>query len=112
MTDVSRDGRYQAGATTFLHEHRAFMRQPDRRRIVLGASAMTVLLGVLWIAALPTIGRAWGHALAMLVEGGVPADVVMTVYEPWGLMQVGCRASPSRRRFRAAPSGWRRSSSP
>ncbi|MEO0559846.1 MAG: hypothetical protein AAF170_16880 [Bacteroidota bacterium] len=80
---------YQAGATTFLHEHRAFMRQPDRRRIVGGAAVMTLGLSAAWIALLPIVGRVWGYALAMLVESGGPARVVMTVYQPLGLMEVG-----------------------
>ncbi|GAB5535082.1 MAG: hypothetical protein Rubg2KO_13310 [Rubricoccaceae bacterium] len=102
MSAARRNVTYQAGATTFLHEHRAFMRQPDRRRILVGASAMTLLLSALWIAILPMIGRVWGHALAILVDGGVPARVVMTVYEPFGWMEVGV---PSLALDAAPPSG-------
>ncbi len=102
MTRSHRDGRYQAGATTFLHEHRAFMRQPDRRRILVGATTMTVILSTLWVAVLPMVGRAWGLALAALVDGGVPARVVMTVYQPFGMMEVGV---PSLALEALAPSG-------
>lgn len=89
MTGPRRDVTYQAGASTFLFEHRAFMRQPDRRRILGGAAALTLVLSAAWIAVMPWVGRAWGHALATLVEGLGPARVVMTVYRPLGLMEVG-----------------------
>ena len=102
MSAARREATYQAGATTFLHEHRAFMRQPDRRGILLGASAMTVTLSALWVAVLPVVGRLWGHALARLAESGDPARVVMTVYRPLGLMEVGV---PSLALEAAAPSG-------
>jgi len=102
MSATHRDVTYQAGATTFLHEHRAFMRQPDRRRILVGATALTVVLSALWVAVLPMVGRAWPHALAILVDGGVPGRVVMTVYQPVGWMEVGV---PSLALEAALPSG-------
>ena len=94
--------RYQAGATTFLHEHRAFMRQPDRARTLGGAAALTLALVTAWALLVPWLGRAWGYGLAWLVASGAPGDVVMTLYEPVAGAPVGV---PSLALEAALPSG-------
>ncbi|MEM1042530.1 MAG: hypothetical protein AAGI91_07855 [Bacteroidota bacterium] len=77
---------YRGGATTFLHEHRAFARVPNPARRFAEAVLLTLVTTGAWVAGLPWLGRAWGHGLATIGGGN---RVVMTIYEGWGGLAVG-----------------------
>ncbi len=77
---------YRGGATTFLHEHRAFARLPNPARRLTEALVLTLVTTGAWIAALPFVGRVWGYMLAAV---GGSDRVVMTLYEVWGGLTVG-----------------------
>lgn len=79
--------QYRGGATTFLHEHRAFARVPNPVRRLIEALLLTLVTTGAWLALLPRVGRAWGYALVALTpEEG---RVVMTLYDTWGELIVG-----------------------
>lgn len=80
---------YPAGASTFLHAHRAFTRRPHGARVGLGAAALAVGLTAAWAAALPYVTLGWGHALAAVSAlAGLPGRVVMTPYRVLGVLPV------------------------
>lgn len=81
---------YLGGATTYATQHRAYARLDGAGGLIGGAVLLTAAVLAGWLAVLPALSRAWGHALLWLTDAlGVEAPVVMTVHDAWGLTTLG-----------------------
>ena len=79
---------YWGGATSFVFQHRAFVRLPGGRARVLRAFALGLLLTAVWLAVLPLVLHLWTAALAQMnALAGHPGEVVVTAHR-WGALAV------------------------
>lgn len=88
MSAASSRPAYWGEASTYLFQHRAFVRLPDGRGRMLRALALGLVLTAAWLAVLPLVLRGWtAFLVGVNALAGHPGTVVVTAHR-WGALDV------------------------